>query len=109
MPRGRPKKIKEEVNEEVKDVNKRNLKDVYDKRKDMLREAFLKCVDKYNSKYKFDYLDYMNTTGGHGYIPGMLKERFDFDPKLFRELLRDLCNEGFLYHVGGRLYTKVKQ
>lgn len=84
---------------------KESLKIRIAKRKEHLKEAFLKCLKKHNPDSKFNYNSYIRGTGGKGFLCDALKDFNINDRKIFQEILQELKEDKTLYHIGGSMYV----
>lgn len=93
---------KEKVKEKVQE--KESFEERMKKRKEIVKDAFLKLVQEHNSNKKFDYNKYICGTGGKG----LICEAIGYNPNdrsLFQEILKEMKDDGKLYHIGGTMYT----
>lgn len=103
--RGRPRKINVETQEIVNNDSKELS------RKDFLRESLIEHINEISPeiehKFNMSKVSEPNHTRGsfRDFMDGDFKPE---DKKIFREILRDLKQEGILLHVGGSAWARLK-
>lgn len=115
IPRGRPKKNKDlgdEQEEQVKSEMKEPVEFIdIPGRKEKIKKVFVDLIKTRVPEInrKFSMHDYLAPGGTKGLIREKMNGDFYVDDRyLVREIISELRIEGFLYHVGGNLYSRLK-